>query len=61
MDDPADWPSGHLFAILELDTLCDDANLLASVDQNHIAVCGHNMIQTLLTMMKYDYGKWKYD
>ena len=38
MDDPADWPSGHLFAILELDTLCDDANLLASVDQNHVAV-----------------------
>ena len=34
----------HLFAILELDALCDDANLLASVDQNHIAVCGHNII-----------------
>ena len=38
MVDPADWPSGHLFAILELDALCDDANLLASVDQNHVAV-----------------------
>ena len=50
MDDPADWRGRHLFAILELDALCDDANLLASVDQNHIAVCGHKMILTVLTI-----------
>lgn len=34
----------HLFAILELDALCDDANLLPSIDQNHIAVFGQKMI-----------------